>query len=272
MIFNGDSGARSDRFNIRTDLFYKMPIPMPNIEEQKEISQYFTKLFDLITLHQRKHKKLLNIKKTMLEKMFPKDGEVVPEIRFKGFTDDWEQRKLSDMGEIVTGSTPSTSHFEYYSDDGIPWVTPTDIIGNTISDTPRKLSAEGEKVGRVVPAETILVTCIASIGKNTMLVNKGSFNQQINGLIPNKQKYDPYFLLTDSFLWSKKMKVEAAAGTMQIVNKNEFSAIETIIPSLLEQQKIGAYFKNLDNLITLHQRKLDKLEKIKKAMLEKMFV
>ena len=194
-----------------------------------------------------------------------------PEIRFKEFTDDWEQRKLGEIGEVITGSTPSTQHPEYYSEDGMPWVTPTDIVDNIIYDTPRKLSPIGEKVGRVVPADTILVTCIASIGKNAMLVNTGSFNQQINGLVPDKKKYDPYFLLTESFHWSAKMKREAAAGTMQIVNKNEFSAIETYVPELSEQKVIGAYFCQIDKLITLHQRKCDEVKTLKKYMLQKMF-
>ena len=170
-------------------------------------------------------------------------------------TNSWEQRKLGEIGEVITGSTPSTQHSEYYSEDGIPWVTPTDIVDNIIHDTPRKLSPLGEKVGRVVPANTILVTCIASIGKNTMLANTGSFNQQINGLVHDKKKYDSYFLLTESFHWSSKMKREAAAGTMQIVNKNEFSAIDTYVPEWAEQKAIGNYFCQLDNLITLHQRK-----------------
>ena len=122
-----------------------------------------------------------------------------PAIRFKGFTDSWEQRKLGELGEIMTGSTPSTSKSEYYSEDGIPWVTPTDINSQTISDTPRKLSGEGIKVGRVVPANTILCTCIASIGKNTLLTVKGSFNQQINCLTPNEYN-DAYFLLTECSL------------------------------------------------------------------------
>ena len=173
------------------------------------------------------------------------------------------------MGEVITGSTPSTQHPEYYSEDGIPWVTPTDITENVISDTPRKLSSLGAQVGRVVPAETILVTCIASIGKNTMLANTGSFNQQINGLVPNKQKYDPYFLLTESYHWSVKMKREAAAGTMQIVNKNEFSAIEAFVPELPEQRAIGSYFKEIDNLITLHQCKFQIVSKQRKARLRR---
>ena len=167
----------------------------------------------------------------------------------------WEQRKLGELGTITTGNTPSTSIPDYYSDDGIVWVTPTDICENITFESARKLSDLGQQVGRVVPKNTILVTCIASIGKNTMLGNTGSFNQQINGLTPNENKYDPYFLLTESALWSAKMKGSAASGTMQIVNRTEFSELKTWLPSLIEQQAIGAFFKQLDNLITLHQRK-----------------
>jgi len=197
--------------------------------------------------------------------------KMVPEIRFSGFTDPWEQHKLGDIGTITTGSTPSTSIPDYYSDDGIIWVTPTDIIENITFESARKLSELGQQVGRVVPKNTILITCIASIGKNTMLVNTGSFNQQINGLTPNENKYEPYFLLTESELWSAQMKKSAAAGTMQIINRTEFSGLETWIPTLNEQKVIGTYFRSLDNLITLHQRKLEKLKTFKKAMLDKMF-
>ena len=195
----------------------------------------------------------------------------IPAIRFKGFSDTWEQRKLGELGTITTGSTPSTSIPDYYSDDGIVWVTPTDICENITFESARKLSDLGQQVGRVVPKNTILVTCIASIGKNTMLGNTGSFNQQINGLTPNENECDPYFLLTESALWSAKMKSSAAAGTMQIVNRTEFSELKTWLPSLIEQQAISDFFRQLDNLITLHQRKYDKLTNVKKSMLEKMF-
>ncbi len=194
-----------------------------------------------------------------------------PAVRFIGFAEDWEQRKLGELGTITTGSTPSTSIPDYYSDDGIIWVTPTDICENITFESARKLSDLGQQVGRVVPKNTILVTCIASIGKNTMLGNMGSFNQQINGLTPNENKCDPYFLLTESVLWSAKMKSSAAAGTMQIVNRTEFSELKTWLPSLIEQQAISDFFRQLDNLITLHQRKYEKLKNIKKSMLEKMF-
>ena len=167
----------------------------------------------------------------------------------------WEQRKLGELGTITTGSTPSTAIPDYYSDDGIVWVTPTDICENITFESTRKLSDLGQQVGRVVPKNTILVTCIASIGKNTMLGSTGSFNQQINGLTPNENECDPYFLLTESALWSAKMKSSAAAGTMQIVNRTEFSELKTWLPSLIEQKAISDFFRQLDYLITLHQRK-----------------
>ena len=228
-----------------------------NKKEDNKIGTIFRNIDNLITLHQCKYNYLLRLKDCIFSIMVKTT---------------WEQRKVGELGDVITGSTPSTNYSKYYSEDGIPWVTPTDINENITYDTPRKLSVEGQKVGRVVPKNTLLVTCIASIGKNTMLGEMGSFNQQINGLVPNFEKYDPFFLFTESSLWSQKMKREAAAGTMQIVNKTEFSNIETSAPELKEQQKIGNYFKYIDILITLHQRKLEKLKYIKKSCLEKMFI
>lgn len=161
---------------------------------------------------------------------------------------------MKELGEIMTGSTPPTSNPKYYASDGIPWVTPTDINSNLILNTARRLSEEGIKIARVVPANTILCTCIASIGKNALLPIRGSFNQQINSITPNSDNY-AYFLLTESTLWAQKMKQMAASGTMQIVNKKEFSNLITMVPKYNEQVKIGVFFESLDNLITLHQRK-----------------
>ena len=165
----------------------------------------------------------------------------------------WEQRNLLSLGKIETGNTPSTTIKEYYSDDGLLWVTPTDINSNITMDTERKLSIIGEKVARVIPANSILCTCIASIGKNTFLPVKCAFNQQINALTPYNDN-DPYFLYTNSYHWSQTMKKGAGGLTFQIVNKTEFSNIETIVPKISEQKKIGALFKQLDEIITLHQR------------------
>ena len=166
----------------------------------------------------------------------------------------WEQYKLEDLGNVVTGNTPPTAIQEYYSTDGMLWVTPTDISQNITTHTERMLSEKGQLVARVVPINSILVTCIASIGKNTLLGSTGSFNQQINALIPNPN-HDSYFLFSQSYHWSKYMKKMGGGLTFQIVNKKEFSKLETSVPELNEQVKIGSLFKSIDHLITLHQRK-----------------
>lgn len=194
----------------------------------------------------------------------------VPKIRFPGFSDPWEQRKLAEIGTIATGNTPKTDVKAFYSESGTPWITPSDIKDGKVYKPSRYLSPEGIKTARLMPAGSILVTCIASIGKNTLLTEESAFNQQINGLTPSKLS-DSYFLFTDSSQWSEKMKRIAAAQTMQIINKSEFSHLETMIPSFPEQQMVGKFFYNVDNLITLHQRKLDDLKSLKSGLLQKMF-
>lgn len=194
----------------------------------------------------------------------------VPEIRFEGFNNGWEQCKLEKLGKIQTGNTPSTKDISNYSENGVLWVTPTDIKSLVITDTAKKLSKTGIKKARIAKAGSILVTSIASIGKNTLILEDSGFNQQINSLTPSTEN-DSYFLLTQSELWSKKMKHNASSGTMQIVNKSEFSNIEMLIPTLEEQEKIGVFFKYLDDTIALHQRKLEQLQSMKDGFLQKMF-
>ena len=244
---------------------------LPCYNEQKAIGEFLCRIDNLIDLYKRKLAHLQAKKKCLLQKMFPKKGERFPELRFPGFTGDWEKGKLEDLGEIMTGSTPSTKKKEYYAERGIPWITPTDINQLVLNNSGKKLSKLGEKVARIVPAKTLLITCIASIGKNTLLSVRGSFNQQINSITPYVG-YDPYFLLTESIFWSDYMKREAPAGTMQIVNKEAFSKIETMVPTYNEQKAIGDFFNKIDNLITLHERKLAHLQTQKKALLQQMFV
>ena len=195
-----------------------------------------------------------------------------PQIRFKGFTDPWEQRKLGEIGAVVTGNTPQTSNPDYYSSTGMPWITPTDIDESGELTPERHLSEQGREVARIVPPGSILCTCIASIGKNAISEVTCGFNQQINAVVPDSSRYDSRFLYAESTLWSKAMRKSAAAATMQIVNKTEFSDLATPVPSLPEQRQIGALFSKLDDLITLHQRKLELLKNVKKAMLDRMFV
>ena len=258
---------------ITTGAFKKMQFVVPkNKTEKEQIGNFFKQIDDTIALHQRKLDLLKEQKKGYLQKMFPKNGAKVPELRFAGFADDWEERKLKELGDIQTGNTPPTSDSDNYSLDGVLWVTPTDIKSLVISNTAKKLSQVGVTKARIAKAGSILVTSIASIGKNTLLRMDAGFNQQINSLTPTSEN-DSYFLLTQSEKWSEKMKQTAASATMQIVNKTDFSNISTYVPvHKEEQEKIGSFFKQLDDTIALHQRKLDLLKEQKKGFLQKMFV
>ncbi|WP_341785275.1 restriction endonuclease subunit S [Lactococcus petauri] len=249
----------------------KMIFSYPSYDEQQVIGLFFEKINDTITLHQRKLDKLKQLKQGYLQQLFPKPGETVPKIRFANFEGEWEERKLKQLGEIQTGNTPSTKDSSNYAKNGILWVTPTDIDSLIISDTAKKLSEKGQTKARIAKAGSILVTSIASIGKNALAKTDMGFNQQINSLTPSSEN-DSYFLLTQSEKWSEMMQRNAAAGTMQIVNKSEFSNIVTEVPKLDEQGQIGNFFAKLDQTITLQLSKINKLKSIKQALLQKMFI
>lgn len=194
----------------------------------------------------------------------------IPTLRFSEFNNEWVKKKIVDFGEIVTGSTPSTKVEKYYANSGIPWITPTDIEKEITIHSNKYLSDIGAEVARIVPENSILVTSIASIGKNTILGVRGSFNQQINAVIP-KREYSPYFLFSQSKLWSKKMKNLAASGTMQIINKTEFSNLDFYVPASEEQSAIGTLFQTLDELLSAYKDNLANYQAFKASMLSKMF-
>ncbi|WP_107884481.1 restriction endonuclease subunit S [Neisseria elongata] len=193
-----------------------------------------------------------------------------PRLRFKGFTGEWQETTIGELGEIITGNTPATSESDNYENNGLLWITPTDIKESITIKTAKQLSEKGKKSARCLPPNSILITCIASIGKNTLIETYGSCNQQINALIPKKE-CNPYFLLTLSELWSIQMKKIAGSGTMDIVNKTQFSEIKTKLPSSEEQTAIGNFFRRLDSQIAESRAVLEKSRQLKKAMLAKMF-
>lgn len=257
-------------YGITFNNFKDFTVLYPSETEQHQIGIFFKNLEEKLELEKEKHEKLINFKKAMLEDMFPKEGEKVPKVRFKDFDDEWENFKIEDIGDVRTGKTPQTSDSSNYSDNGILFITPTDIKSNITSTTERCLSNKGSLLSTIVEPGTTLVTCIASIGKNTLIEERSAFNQQINSITPYNS--NPYFIYTLSYKWSEKMRIMAATGTMQIVNKKEFSKINTLIPSPEEQALIGNFFKNLDEKIELSEQKIAKIENFKKSMLDKMFV
>lgn len=270
MNFNGDSGARSDRFSIRDNVFFQMPIPIPDIDEQRKIGELLACLDNLITLHQRKYEKLQNMKKACLEKMFPKNGSDVPEIRFKGFTEAWEQRKLGDISESYSGGTPTAGKKEYYDGD-IPFIRSGEISGDK---TELFITDEGlnNSSAKMVQIGDILYALYgATSGEVSISKLKGAINQAILAIQPH-QNYDSQFLMQ----WLRKSKDNIIGTYLQggqgNLSGNIVKELIIDVPTYEEQKEIGAYFYKLDHLITLHQRELEKLQNIKKSMLEKMFV
>ena len=253
----------------------ELDIPFPEECEQKKIGAYFSNLDTLITLHQRKCEDTKKLKKYMLQKMFPQNGSKVPEIRFKGFTDDWEQRKLGDLAEIVGGGTPSTS-IDLYWDGELDWYAPAEI-GDQIylESSQRKITEEGlnKSSAKMLPVGTVLFTSRAGIGKTAILQKEGCTNQGFQSIVPNKVKLDSYFIFTRSEELKRYGETVGAGSTFVEVSGKQMANMELMMPmTMQEQQKIGAYFSKLDNLITLHQNKCDELKKIKKYMLQNMFV
>ena len=270
MNFNGDSGARSDRFSIKDNVFFEMPIPIPPIEEQKKIGEYLTGLDNLITLHQRKYDKLQVVKKAMLEKMFPQNGSNVPEIRFRGFTDAWEQRKLGEVSDSYSGGTPTVGVKEYY-DGQIPFIRSAEINSRITELFLTEDGLKNSSARLVEPGDILYALYGATSGEVGRARLKGAINQAILAIKPHKG-YDSEYISQ----WLRRSKHRIIETYLQGGQGNLSGAIvkelSVDFPSLKEQQAIGAYFKYLDNLITLHQRELEKLQNIKKSMLEKMFV
>ena len=267
MNFNGDSGARSDRFSIRDNVFFQMPIPIPDIDEQRKIGELLTCLDHLITLHQRKYEKLLKVKKSMLEKMFPRDGADVPEIRFDGFTDAWEQRKLGELIEnISTGRSVNSE--DCSASDGEIGILKTSCVSYN-----EFISGENK---RVIDKERDLVKC--PVKKERIIVSRMNTPDRVgacgyvaenhgNLFLPDRlwqlkfrDGINSYFIYTMLISPDYKNEIHSMAsgtsGSMYNISKERFLDLSIEIPSnIAEQIAIGCFFKNLSDLITLHQRK-----------------
>ena len=265
----------STQVHIRNGEFLNIDIPLPSYEEQMKIGKQFNYLDHLITLHQRKCEETKKLKKFMLQKMFPQKGEKVPKIRFDGFTDDWEQRKLGELAEIVGGGTPSTGMDSYWDGD-IDWYAPAEI-GEQIylESSQRKITEEGlnKSSAKILPIGTVLFTSRAGIGKTAILLKEGCTNQGFQSIVPNKEKLDSYFIFTRSEELKEYGEKVGAGSTFVEVSGKQMANMDLMMPKTMsEQQQIGEYFQTIDHLITLHQRKCEELQNIKKFMLQNMFV
>ncbi len=263
---------------INKDEIGKVSVMLPqSTTEQTKIGTYFRNLDHLITLHQRKYDKLVKVKKSMLEKMFPKNGSLYPEIRFKGFTDAWEQCKVSEVAEICAGGTPSTEIDRYWYPKEIPWLSSGEVHKKYITYTDNKISIEGmnNSSARMIPENSVLIA-LAGQGKTrgTVAINRIPLttNQSIAAMTFSNEIVPEFVFSNLLNRYEEIRRMSSGDGSRGGLNKQIVGDIEIPYTSKEEQEKIGEYFANLDNLITLHQRELEKLKNIKKSCLEKMFV
>ena len=181
--------------------------------------------------------------------------------------DDWEEKRLGDISKIVTGTTPKTSVAKYYNGE-YPWITPTDITDSKyIFSSERKLTKKGLEKGRYVPKGSLLVTCIASIGKNAILKNDGSCNQQINAIYPSDEHSNEFLYYLVSFNNNKLLSYAATTATA-IINKQTFENIMFLIPPLSEQQRIAKILSTADQEIDLLKQEVEQLKEQKKGLMQ----
>ena len=198
----------------------------------------------------------------------------VPKLRFKGYEDAWEQRKLGEIADIVGGGTPSTAVSEYWDGD-IDWYAPAEIVDQIfVNSSQKKITTEGlnNSSAKMLPVGTVLFTSRAGIGKTAILTKEGCTNQGFQSIVPHEDELDSYFIFSRSDELKRYGETVGAGSTFVEVSGKQMANMTISIPTTMEEQRqIGTYFRNLDNLITLHQRKYDALKTMKKTLLSKMF-
>ncbi|OXX64255.1 restriction endonuclease subunit S [Vibrio sp. V02_P2A34T13] len=249
-------------------------IAIPDVAEQNAITTHFQKLDSLINQHQQKHAKLSNIKKAMLEKMFPKQGETIPEIRFKEFSGEWEEKELGELAEIVRGASPRPIEDPKWFDkrSNVGWLRIRDVTeqDGRIHVLEQRISKLGQEKTRVLFEPHLLLSIAASVGKPVINYIKTGVHDGF--LIFKKPRFELEFM----YQWLKSFELEwqqyGQPGSQVNLNSDIVKGQLVSIPSNEEQIAIGNYFQKLDALINQHQQQIIKLNNIKQACLSKMFV
>lgn len=272
-MIEAGQGAAQKNISNKDILAYSLAAPS-EVKEQIDVANFLNSIDCLINLYQRKYDRLKNVKKSMLEKMFPRDGANVPEIRFAGFTDAWEQRKLGDLADIVGGGTPDTNNSAYWDGD-IDWYAPAEMEGQRYAKgSVRKITELGlqKSSAKILPAHrTVLFTSRAGIGKMAILRRPAATNQGFQSLVL-KDGTNPYFIYSMGEKIKDMAEGVASGSTFLEISGKMVGNLEVMVPNLKEQESIATFFRGIDDLITLHQRKCDKMKELKNSLLRKMFV
>lgn len=270
--------AKTSVDSVRHEMIADMGISLPNIDEQVPISSLFDCLNNLISLYQHKHSQFQGIKKSMLEKMFPKDGSKIPEIRFKGFTGDWEQHNLAEFCDLFNGDRSS----KYPNDDdmvsiGIPFINAGDLENGKVNlHNANKITRDkyNQLSGAKLQLGDILYCLRGTLGKNAFIdnFNEGTVASSLVAIRPKGIDGKFLFYILNSNIELKQRIVHDEGAAQPNLSAKSVSEFFIPVPSLLEQQKIATYFTYIDSLITLFQEKSDKLANLKQALISKMFV
>lgn len=214
-----------------------------------------------------------SMKSAYLSEMFPAEGERKPKRRFPGFTDDWEQRELGEVADIIGGGTPSTSVKEFW-DGNIDWYSPVEIGDKVfVNGSQKKITDLGfqKSSAQMLPAGTVLFTSRAGIGSTAILETEACTNQGFQSIVP-KENLDTYFIYSRSHELKRYGEITGAGSTFVEVSGKQMAKMPILIPDIEEQREIGNFFQNLDQTIAFQQQKLEKLQNIKKAYLNEMFI
>ena len=270
------SGARMDGLlNISFDEYTSVSVLLPGTEEQDRIADFFRHLDNLITLHQRKYDKLVAIKRSMLEKMFPREGSCFPEIRFAGFTDPWEQRKLGDVVKEITRNDPESE---------APIMMITANNGFIEQSERYAFNNAGESLKKYILLKKGELAYNHGASKLRPYGSCFALTTAENARIPfvyhcfSAEDQNAEFMsieLNGAEIENQLRKIVSSGARMDgllNISFDEYTSVSVLLPGTEEQDRIADFFRHLDNLITLHQRKLEKLQAIKRSMLEKMFV
>ena len=255
----------------------KIPVSVPSLKEQEQIGSFFTELDDIITLHQRKLDGMKLLKKSLLQKMFPKNGESVPEVRFPGFTDAWTQSKFGPLVTIERGGSPRPiDRFITDSPNGLNWVKIGDAPkqGNYITKTAEKIRPEGlSKTREVHPGDLILSNSM-SFGKPYIMAINGCIHDGWLAIRNYQNSFDLKFLcvLLGTSQMLSQYKAMAAGSTVNNLNKELVGSTMVKFPCLDEQRKIGRFFESFEDSLSINQREIDELQKLKTSFSQQMFV
>ena len=232
-------------------------------EEESKIGQFFYKLDQYITLHQCKLKKLNLAKKSLLQKLFPRNGSQIPGVRFKGFTDAWEQRKLSDITDVIMGQSPSSKNYTDNPNDNILVQGNADLKDGKV--IPRLWTKE---ITKTIDKDGIILTVRAPVGDVAKTDYKVVLGRGVAGIKGN----DFIYQFLQKLQYNRHWVSLSSGSTFESINSNDIKDLIIDIPSIEEQNKISMLLNNVNSIITLHQRKLERLQEVKKGLLQKMFV